>query len=155
MAAGFWYLEDGRCFLRRFSRMSYMLKQIVSELYTVSEAHGFAVYLDGFVLKENDEPNGYGGFYNRLTGESVMQVFDLREFTNNNQIQFWNALQRVITKLKAIKTPEADEQSILFIMLMDMHKSICKGEPPELLNHCIEVKPKSNKKLGPDWEKKE
>jgi hypothetical protein len=151
MASGFWILEDGRGFSKRYSWMAGMLKRIVEELKHLEGANDFHGYLNYMVPSDQDEPNGYGGYIKALNGESVMMNFDLREFTPQNQLLFWKATQKALQKCILTKSEENEGDIHLLTILMDMKKRIDKKENPELLNHLSIVVQCTGKKLGPGW----
>lgn len=63
MASGFWYLEDGRCFAKRWDLMFYMLDVINKEIKLIKGARQFAEYIDYYIWdSKNDEYDGHGGF---------------------------------------------------------------------------------------------
>ncbi|MFK8009594.1 MAG: hypothetical protein AB8H03_24750 [Saprospiraceae bacterium] len=151
MASGFWYLEDGRCFAQRVEGMGYFLSFINSEIEKIEGAKPFSEYLSQFVPDDNDIPNGYGGFIKIDTNESIMQVFDLREFTIENRNYFWQGTQSALTKL--IQADDSSFEGVIdsLKLLLEMHKRITKGESPNELNDIREPYPLSGKKLGPGW----
>jgi hypothetical protein len=152
MASGFWILEDGRGFSRRYSWMAEMLKRIVEELQHLEGANDFYEYLNYMVPNEHDEPNGHGGYIKASNGESAMIDFDLREFTAQNQNFFWSAAQKALKKCILLKIEENDGIIYLLTTLMDMNKRIDKKEDPALLNHLSTTMPYSGKKAGPGWQ---
>ncbi len=152
MASGFWILEDGRGFSRRYSWMAEMLKRIVEELQHLEGANDFYEYLSYMVPSNDDEPNGHGGYIKASNGESFMIDFDLREFTLENQIFFWKATQIALRKCILIKNNENEGYIDLLTILMDMKKRIDKKEDPALLNHLTTTIPYSGKKSGSGWQ---
>ena len=143
MASGFWYLEDGRGFARNVFRMVCVLQFILDELKHIRGAESFHEHLLKYIPAEDDIYNGYGGFIKKRTGESIMFVMDIREFTPENREYFWraaqHALQNIITEGKQdeySKTAEA-----LLMILLDMHKRITRGEDPAELNDMRSVMP--------------
>jgi hypothetical protein len=152
MASGFWILEDGRGFSRRYSWMAGMLKRIVQELQQLEGANNFYEYLNYMVPSDQDEPNGHGGYTKASNGESVMMDFDLREFTLENQDFFWKASQKALQKCILTKSEENEGDIHLLTILMDMKKRIDKKENPELFNHLTTTIPYSAKKSGPGWQ---
>ncbi|GGB65377.1 hypothetical protein GCM10007424_01630 [Flavobacterium suaedae] len=151
MASGFWYLEDGRGFCRRWSWMNYMLKLINDEIKLLDGAEDFYNYLIKLVMTDEDEYNGFGGFFREGIEGSIMFVFDLREFTPENRAYFWKATQMALAKL--IKNDSEKEEIIFLIkILLKMHKAIKRRENPELLNHLIITQPYSGERKGPGWE---
>ena len=152
MASGFWYLEDGRCLARRMSWMAHLLEIITNEMKNIKGAELFYEYLKPFVPDQDDESNGYGGFIRKSTGENVMMVLDLREFTPENRAYFWQAAQQTMQKL--ILQGEAQQEGDVFLLrlLLDMHKRINKGEAPEMLSDTGKhIEPYSGIKAGPGW----
>lgn len=153
MASGFWYLEDGRCFAKKWSLMFNLLSLINKEIKAIEDANKFAEYLDYYIWDaENDEYNGYGGFIRKSTGEDILINLDLREFTDKNRRYFWKAAQEVLNKL-IITNNESNEDVINHLkILRDMHKRIQQGEAPELLSDTGEhIEPFSGQKKGPGW----
>lgn len=127
MASGFWILEDGRGFSRRYSWMAEMLKRIVEELQHLEGANDFYDYLNYMVPNEHDEPNGHGGYIKASNGESVMIDFDLREFTAQNQNFFLEcSSKKHLKKCILLKIEENDGIIYLLTTLMDMKKRIDK-----------------------------
>jgi hypothetical protein len=108
--------------------------------------------LENFVYREEkgDMYNGYGGFIRN--DENIMLNFDLRSFTPNNRIYFWEAAQKALTKLKLEENKKNDRIIFLLTTLLDMHKRIKRGEDPMDLNHMKLIEPEPNEKLGPGWE---
>ena len=151
MASGFWYLEDGRCFASRVENMGFFLSLINYEIEKIEGAKAFAKYLIQFVPNDEDIPNGYGGFIRMETSESIMQVFDLREFTIENQNYFWQGTQNALKKLIQADDPNLNGAIDNLRVLLDMHKRITKGEHPNELSDIREPYPLSGKKLGPGW----
>lgn len=153
MASTFWYLEDGRCFTRRWSLMFYMLELVNDEIREIEEAWAFSEYLNYFIWDEkDDEYNGYGGFIRTSTGEDIMPSIDLREFIPENRRYFWIGTQRALRKLINANDVENEEMIHLFKTILDMHKRITKGENPQLLNDLIVTELYSGDKKGPGWE---
>ena len=152
MASGFWYLEDGRCFARNVAWMTHLLKMIIREMKELPAAELFCQYLEQFVPDSESEFNGYGGFIRKKTGENIMMVFDLREFTPENQNYFWRASQQALKKLVIQADSPAAEDVFLLKKLLDMHKRIIQGEAPEKLSDTGSyIEPYSGKKVGPGW----
>lgn len=152
MASGFWYLEDGRCFAKRMSWMAQLMELITNELKEIEEAELFYDYLKDFVPDQDDESNGYGGFIRKSTGENIMMVLDLREFTLENRAYFWQATQKALQKLIIKANMQYEGDITLLRLLLDMHKRIKKGEAPEKLSDTGKnVKPYSGIKAGPVW----
>lgn len=151
MAAGFWYLEDGRCFSRKWNWMNHMLELINNEIRLLKGAEKFAEYLNTFIMQEEDEYNGYGGFFREGIDESIMFILDLREFATENRNYFWKGTQNALVQLIKESDNSHEGDIYLFTVLLDMHKRIKKGENPELLNHLSRVEPKTGKKKGPGW----
>lgn len=133
MASAFWILEDGRGFARRWSWMAEMLALITEELKEINGAEPFCKYLQNFVFSEErgDVYNGFGGFIR--DDENIMFNFDLRTFTPQNRLFFWQATQNALTKLKT-QSPDDEGNITLFTILLDMHKRIRKGEDPNLFS---------------------
>ena len=152
MASGFWYLEDGRCFARSVQGMGYFLSFINTEIEKIEGAKPFSEYLSQFVHDDEDIPNGYGGFIRFDTNENIMQVFDLREFTIENRNYFWQGAQSALTKLIQASNSNFEGVIVNLKILLDMHKRITKGEPPNELSDIREPYPWSGKKLGSGWE---
>lgn len=151
MASGFWFLEDGRCFARRVESMGYFLKFINTQIEKIEGAKPFSEYLSQFIPDDNDIPNGYGGFIKTDTNQNIMQVFDLREFTIENQNYFWDGVQSALTKLIQTNDPNLEGVIDNLKILLDMHKRITKREHPNELSDIREPYPLSEKKLGPGW----
>ncbi len=149
MASAFWYLEDGRCYAEKWSVMFYMLRIINDEIRLIEDGKPFSQYLDYYIWdEEKDEYNGFDEFYRTSSDEMVMLEIDLREFTETNKEYFWKGSQIALAKL-IITNDESKEGVIHYLkILLDMHKSIKKGEKPD--NDDIE--PFSGKKKGPGWE---
>jgi hypothetical protein len=151
MASAFWALEDGRGFARRWTAMAYMLELITDELKLMPGAEAFYVYLEKFVMREEngDTCNGYGGF---IRGDAdIMFNFDLRAFAPQNRNYFWQAAQLALLKLKMRNDAEFEGIVVLFTTLLDMHKRIKKREDPMQLNHLSIIIPEPDEQLGPGW----
>jgi hypothetical protein len=152
MASGFWYLEDGRCFARRMSWMAHLMELITNELKEIEGAGLFYEYLKKFVPDQDDESNGYGGFIRKRTGENIMMVLDLREFTPENRAYFWQATQQALQKLILKGNEQHQGDIVLLKLLLDMHKRIKKGESPEKLSDTGKhIEPYNGLKAGPGW----
>lgn len=154
MASGFWYLEDGRCFAKKWSLMFNLLDLINKEIKLIEGADQFATYLDYHIWDaENDEYNGYGGFIRKRTEEDVSINMDLREFSDANRKYFWEAAQNALNKL-IIANDESNEGVVFYLkILLDMHKRIKQGEAPESLSDTgAHIEPFSGEKKGPGWE---
>lgn len=153
MASGFLYLEDGRCFARRMSWIGYLLGLINNEIKLIEGAELFSKYLEYFIPNENDESNGYGGFIKKDTNEHIMLVLDLREFTKTNQKYFWIGAQNAVKRLITSDGEQQKDNIELLKILLDMHKSITRGENPALLSDTgVNIRPYSGEKKGPGWE---
>lgn len=151
MASGFWYLKDGRGFAKRVQVMFVLLEEIVSELELEKEAEEFANYLRKYIPTEKHELNGYGGFYDKETGENTMLIIDFREFTLENQNRFWEAVQRKVGKLIKTGNDEDEIKILLLKELLDMNKRANKGEDPMKLNNMRTVERPTGLKKGPGW----
>ncbi len=152
MASAFWTLEDGRSFSRPWSWMSSMLHRITKELKAMEGAEAFGTYLEKLVYSEEkgDIYNGFGGF---IRGdENIMLDFDLRTFTPLNQEYFWIATQKALITLMVQKNDKNEGMIVLLSILLDMHKSIKKGEDPMQLNHLGTIEKDPMEKFGPGWE---
>ncbi len=153
MPSGFWFLKDGRGFAKQVRAMFVLLEEIVSELELDKEVEEFANYLRQFIPTEKHELNGFGGFYDKETGENTMMVIDFREFTVENQKRFWEAAQKRVGKL--IKNGNKKDETIIVLLkeLLDMNKRANKGEDPMKLNSMRDIEPPSGLKKGPGWNK--
>lgn len=151
MASGFWTLEDGRVFAKRFSLMTDMLERITDELKKIEGAEAFYEYLEKYVYREEkgDTYNGYGGIIRQE--EHIMLSFDLRTFAPMNRAFFWEATQKAMTVLKTNNNTRNDDVVLHLNTLLDMHKRITRGENPILLNHMKDIAPEPPIKLGPGW----
>ncbi|MEO1513427.1 MAG: hypothetical protein AAFV95_00395 [Bacteroidota bacterium] len=151
MASGFWYLQDGRGYARTVRFMVDLFEEIYNELASMETAREFAAYLSQYLFTDDHEFNGYGGYYHKETGESVMMHIDFREFTAENQALFWQAAQSRLNKLIRCNAPK-DEQLIEELkLLLDMNKRAKRGEDPMLLNHMRGIEPPSGERKGPGW----
>lgn len=151
MASAFWTLDDGRVIARRWTSMAYMLELIAIELKNIEGADEFYEYLEAFVYREEngDAPNGYGGFIRK--DNNILFNIDLRTFTAQNRLFFWQAAQSALSKLKVKNDDQNEGIETLFVLLLDMHKRYIKEEDPMLLNDFKSIQPASIEKLGPGW----
>ncbi len=154
MASGFWYLKDGRGFAKRLRWMIRLMEEIHPVLALNPKAKPFADYLNQYIPTEDHEFNGYGGFYHKNTGETVMMIIDFREFTEENQRYFWEAAQQRLDQL--LHTAEKDQEDVTLIELLqellDMNRRINQREDPMQLNNMSIITPPTGKKVGPGWE---
>ncbi len=117
----------------------------------IEGAEEFYEYLEVFVYREEngDIPNGYGGFIRK--DNDILFNLDLRTYTSQNRVFFWQAAERALAKLKVKNDDRNEGIETLFVLLLDMHKRYIKGEDPMLLNDFKNIQPASNEKSGPGW----
>ena len=92
---------------------------------------------------------GYA-FIREADGENVTRHIDLREIAPSNREHFWSATQMAMTKISG----ERDSNEMIkdaLELLLKMHKSILRKEPPETLNDWREPGQETGNKIGPGW----
>lgn len=145
MASGFIILKDGRCAAPRYTLYDLIL-QSVAEHLPISE---FRDWVISQTAAEDEEETDCGyGFFRKDSDEFVKRSFDLRELTEENQPQFWKAVQLAFESEKG--------REILADWLekmLEMNRLAELGDAPDNLSDWQKgyVQPFSAEKKGPGW----
>ena len=148
MASGFIALEDGRCWAGRWTLFDALIENITDNL-TAKETEEFKSFLKGFLPNDNDIEMGYA-FIRETNGENVTRHIDLREIAPVHRTHFWSAAQSAMSKISRKKQSNEIVKEALELLLK-MHKSVLRNEPPEASNDWREPGQETGNKIGPGW----
>ena len=157
MASGFIILNDGRCLAPNWYYYDCIIDLVVQELQSISEKDKleFKNWLQTQIPSEGDIDNGYGGFIKKDDGTNIQRWLDLRELTINNQVIFWNSLQKVLSKLITGKVEIKERVKMISLIqrMLKMKKMVDKGDHPDNLSDWKQgyTSPRSEKRSGPGW----
>ena len=156
MASGFIIFKDGRCFARRWTTYDEIIRIAVCELELIENGQDLADWLKLQIPGPEDDENADAGwgFHNSRINEWINRELDLRSLTPENQVLFWEAIQR--GKINLLE--KGDEYSPLspdlFNVFYEMFDRAEKGEPPMELTDWNKLADPCTEKNGPGWDNK-
>ena len=134
--------DDGRAVALNNRGHDWLIEEIANSLPTTAEGTEFKNWL----------------LDRRVSVTGVGHV-DVRELTQLNQRLFWDAVGDTIRRLKlegpgSLYEPDFFESGVVkpFRILVKLHKSYLRGEPPESFNPYMRAAiPPTGEKDGPGW----